>query len=96
MPTERFASATAPAATPGRLNRFTARSVWAIEDRLAAAERELKVQFTRVAQLQAELDLVAAAMRRFEVTHAQPQPATHVRKGTAPRRTGRYLSRLAV
>ena len=96
MPTERFAPAIAPTATPGRLNRLTTRSVWAFEDRLAAAERELKVQFTRVAQLQAELDLVAAAMRRFEVTHAKPQPVTHVRKATAPRRPGRYLSRFAV
>ena len=64
MRTERLAPAIAPAATSGRLNR--SRSVWAFEDRLAAAERELKVQFTRVAQLQAELDLVAAAIRRLK------------------------------
>ena len=96
MPTERLAPAIAPAATSGRLNRSTTRSVWAFEDRLAAAERELKVQFTRVAQLQAELDLVAAAIRRVEVTHAKALPATHVQKGTARRRPGRYLSRFAV
>ena len=95
MPTERLAPAIAPASTPGRFTRFTTQSVWAIEDRLAAAERELKVQFTRVAQLQAELDLMAAAIRRVEATHAKPQPATHVQKGTAPRRQGRYLSRFA-
>jgi hypothetical protein len=81
---------------PGRLNRFTTRSIWAIEDRLATAERELQVQFARIAQLQAELDLVAAAIRRVEVTHPKPQPAPHVQKGTAPRRPGRYLSRFAV
>jgi hypothetical protein len=28
--------------------------MWSVENRLASAERELRVQFTRIAQLQAE------------------------------------------
>ena len=35
----------------------------AVEERLTAAERELRVQFTWIAQLQVELDLVSAALR---------------------------------
>jgi len=33
--------------------------------RLDSAERELHVQFTRIAQLQAQLDLVTAALQRL-------------------------------
>jgi len=36
-----------------------------VEKRLASAERELRVQFTRIAQLQAELDLLLGAFRRL-------------------------------
>jgi hypothetical protein len=35
----------------------------AIEQRLEAAERELRIQFTRIAQLQAQLDLLLATLR---------------------------------
>lgn len=35
-----------------------------IEQRLASAEQELRVQFTRIAQLQAELDLLRATVKR--------------------------------
>jgi hypothetical protein len=59
-----FAKATAPPASRGRVIRIPASSAWAIEKRLANAEQELRVQFTRIAQLQAELDLVLAAFRR--------------------------------
>jgi hypothetical protein len=44
--------------------RLAAQSLWAVEQRLASAERELRIQFTRISQLQAELDLVLAALRR--------------------------------
>jgi hypothetical protein len=39
-------------------------SLWAIDQRLSMTERELRVQFTRIAQLQAQLDLVLGALRR--------------------------------
>jgi hypothetical protein len=39
-------------------------SLWAINQRLCGTERELRVQFTRIAQLQAQLDLVLGALRR--------------------------------
>jgi len=39
-------------------------SIWTINQRLANAERELRVQFTRIAQLQAQLDVVLGALRR--------------------------------
>jgi hypothetical protein len=42
----------------------TARSLSTVEQRLAVAEQELRIQFTRIAQLQAELDLLQAALRR--------------------------------
>jgi hypothetical protein len=46
------------------------RSLWAVDQRLANAERELRVQFIRIAQLQAQLDLVLGALevRRMELT----------------------------
>jgi hypothetical protein len=48
-----------------RLDRgFTVHSQWAVERRLATAERELSIQFSRIAQLQAELDLLRASFRR--------------------------------
>lgn len=37
---------------------------WLIEQRLDCAERELRIQFTRIAQLQAEFDLLLAKLRR--------------------------------
>lgn len=42
----------------------TPESLWAVNQRLANAERELRVQFIRIAQLQAQLDLVVGALRR--------------------------------
>ena len=42
-----------------------AESLSAVHQRLAHAERELRIQFTRIAQLQAQLDLVLGALRRF-------------------------------
>jgi len=64
MTPDRFLSQSPPA-SPARLDRgSTAPSLWAVEQRLANAERELRIQFTRIAQLQAELDLLLAALRR--------------------------------
>ena len=37
--------------------------LWTVSERLANAERELRVQFTRIAQLQAQLDVVLGALR---------------------------------
>ena len=42
----------------------SAESLWAVNQRLANAERELRIQFIRIAQLQAQLDLVLGALRR--------------------------------
>ena len=54
-----------PPAVRMRLDRgFTVHSRLAVEQRLAGAERELRIQFSRIAQLQAELDLLRAAFRR--------------------------------
>ena len=65
MASERIVPAAAPPARRTRVIRSPTASIWAVEERLAAAERELRVQFTRIAQLQAELDLVSAALRRL-------------------------------
>lgn len=45
-------------------------SLWAVNQRLCIAERELRVQFTRIAQLQAQLDLLLGRsdVRRIEAT----------------------------
>jgi hypothetical protein len=45
-------------------DRSAADSLSAVTQRLAKAEHDLQVQFTRIAQLQAQLDLVLAALRR--------------------------------
>jgi hypothetical protein len=39
-------------------------SPWTVNQRLVSTERELRVQFTRIAQLQAQLDVVLGALRR--------------------------------
>jgi hypothetical protein len=39
-------------------------SLLTVNKRLASAERELAIQFTRIAQLQAQVDLLRAASRR--------------------------------
>jgi hypothetical protein len=53
-----------PAASAPRFDRSPlANSLWAVEQRLGSAERELRTQFVRIvriAQLQAELDLLHA------------------------------------
>ena len=65
MASDRFLSVSPTPASPARFDRgSTAQSLWPVEQRLAKAERELRIQFTRIAQLQAELDLLQAALRR--------------------------------
>ena len=39
-------------------------SLAAAHQRLAKAERELRIQFTRIAQLQAQLDVIVGLLRR--------------------------------
>lgn len=64
MAPDRFLSESPRPASPARFDRrSTAQSVSSVEQRLASAERELRIQFTRIAQLQAELDLLQAALR---------------------------------
>jgi hypothetical protein len=75
MTPDRFPSVSTPSASHTRVNRDNGTSNWAVEQRLARAERELRVQFTRIAQLQAELDLVLATLRRS-------QHRTHRTSGT--------------
>jgi hypothetical protein len=59
-------SPSAPSASRARVIRhFPASPTWSVEKRLVAAERELRVQFTRIAQLQAKLDLLVGALRRL-------------------------------
>ena len=55
---------TAPAAPPAVRDRSAAESLSAVNKRLAEAERQLEVQFTRIAQLQAQLDLLLTALQR--------------------------------
>jgi hypothetical protein len=57
------ASPTSPAG-PVRRGSAAAASPWTVNQRLGNAERELRVQFTRIAQLQAQLDVVLGALRR--------------------------------
>jgi hypothetical protein len=40
-----------------------AQSLSAVEERVAGAERELRIQFARLAQLQTEFDLLVASRR---------------------------------
>jgi hypothetical protein len=57
-----------PAAGASRarvIRHVPASTMWSVEKRLASAEHELRVQFTRTAQLQAELDLLVGALRRL-------------------------------
>jgi len=64
---------TVPSASPtsasGAVRRRSAvfASAWAVNQRLGNAERELRIQFTRIAQLQAQLDVVLGALRRSAV-----------------------------
>jgi len=54
-----------PTSAAGVVRRGSARtSPWTVNQRLGNAERELRVQFTRIAQLQAQLDVVLYALGR--------------------------------
>jgi hypothetical protein len=64
MASDRFLSASPTPASPARFDRRSTAQSLSVEQRLANAERELRIQFTRIAQLQAELDLLQAALRR--------------------------------
>jgi hypothetical protein len=64
MPRHAFPSASPPLATDAVERAPDGQSLWAVTERLANAERELRVQFTRIAQLQAQLDVVLGALRR--------------------------------
>jgi hypothetical protein len=65
MPEEKIPALGIPATAPRAVeDRSAAESLSAVNKRLAEAEHQLGVQFTRIAQLQAQLDLVLAALRR--------------------------------
>lgn len=60
-------SSASPRPASGTVRRGpAAESLRAVHQRLANAERELRVQFTRIAQLQAQVDLLLAALRRSQ------------------------------
>jgi hypothetical protein len=63
MPASEFLSESPPAASRTVRRGSAAGSLWAVNQRLANAERELRTQFIRIAQLQAQLDLVLGALR---------------------------------
>ena len=63
MPRNEFLSESLPSASRSVRRGTGDESPWAINQRLCIAERELRVQFTRIAQLQAQLDLVLGALR---------------------------------
>jgi len=65
MTSEEFRSDPPVAARPAVRGGAATESLSAVTQRLARAEQELQVQFTRIAQLQAQLDLVLAALRRL-------------------------------
>jgi hypothetical protein len=62
-----------PSASPsarsalGAVRRSATESLWAVHQRVANAEQELRIQFTRIARLQAQLDVVVGALRRLPV-----------------------------
>ena len=70
MPASGFLSESPPAASRTVRRGSDARSLWAVNQRLANIERELRTQFIRIAQLQAQVDLVLGALRdrRLEFT----------------------------
>lgn len=63
MPPDASLSESPPASRGGRPDATT-EWLWAIHQRLAHAEEDLRIQFTRIAQLQAQVDLLLAALRR--------------------------------
>jgi hypothetical protein len=64
MEPERYLTDLPRIASPRFDRGSTARSLWAVEQRLASTERELRIRFTRNAHLQIEPDLLLAALRR--------------------------------
>lgn len=59
-----------------------------VNQRLAQAERELRIQFTRIAQLQAQLDVVlgAADARRLDFTRDDVSRDPRSRQTASPSR----------
>jgi hypothetical protein len=72
MPLDELLSESPPSASRTVRRGSTAESLWAVNQRLANAERELRVQFIRIAQLQAQLDLVMGALRRSSISSMNP------------------------
>jgi hypothetical protein len=64
MPSSEFLSPPPPRAARTRRPSAVAAPLWAVNQRLANAEQDLRIQFTRIAQLQAQLDVVLGAIRR--------------------------------
>ena len=65
MPASGFLSE--PAASRTVRRGSGAGSLWAVTQRLANVERELRTQFIRIAQLQAQLDLALGALRDSQI-----------------------------
>lgn len=88
MTPARIRSEGPPVASRVRVSRgSTAQSLWAVEQRLGNAERELRIQFTRIAQLQSELDLLLTALRRATDAHTMSLSAECVRLSTGLERS---------
>jgi len=70
MPRNEIPSASTPVGISRGPTGPATESLWAVDQRLGNAERDLRVQFIRIAQLQAQLDLVLGALqvRRMELT----------------------------
>jgi hypothetical protein len=78
MARDGFLSESPPPASPASVERGSiGQSLWAVEQRPAGAERELRIQFIRIAQLQADLDLLQAALRH-------PPDDAHLRSASPP------------
>ena len=66
MSRQKTAKGETPSAVPRAVrDRSAAESLKAVNRRLEEAEHQLEVQFTRIAQLQVQLDLTLAAFRRL-------------------------------
>ena len=64
MPVAQFVSSQSPPAASRPFKRASvAESLSVLNQRLANAERELRTQFIRIAQLQAQLDSLPGALR---------------------------------
>lgn len=55
-----------PRASPLVRRGTTIASLGDVKRRLGSAERELRIQFTRIAQLQAQVDMLLGALRRSQ------------------------------